>query len=344
MAAVLSVPACSKDPIEPTPTPIDPPRIACPAPVTLVSPLGLPTAVVYGSASVTNGAPPVTTSCTPASGSQFPVGASQVTCTATDAQRRTSSCSFAVRVQQPAQISMTRFVAFGDSITKGEDGNYPIALSAERLTSGAPLTLEEAFASPAQFLLGQEYPTVLQQTLAGRYTLQTIVVHNEGLPAERAVEAISTGRFSTVLTSRLPQAVLIMEGTNDIFYGDPTAIPPAIAALRTMITTARARGVRPYLATVPPMNPNGFRGRQGYATVPTLNAQIAGLAQSEAVTLVDVHAAFNGNLTLISTDGLHPNAAGFELIGQTFYNALRNTLEVAPPALAPSEADPLSAR
>lgn len=309
-----------------------------------MSPLGLSTAVVYGSPSTTNGASPVTTSCLPASGSLFPVGASQVTCTATDAQQRTDSCSFAIRVQRPAQVSMTRFVAFGDSITKGEDGNYPITLSSERLASGAPLTLEEAFASPAQFLIGMEYPTVLQQTLAGRYTLQTIVVHNEGLPAERAVEAISSGRFSTVLTSRLPQAVLIMEGTNDIFYGDPSAIPPAIAALRTMISTARGRGMRPYLATVPPMNPNGFRGRQGYATVPTLNAQIVALAQSEGVTLVDVHAAFNGNLTLISSDGLHPNAAGFDLIGQTFYTALRNTLEVAPPAVAPFDANALSAR
>ena len=41
------------------------------------------------------------------------------------------------------------------------------------------------------------------------------------------------------------------------------------------------------------------------------------------------------NLSLLSVDGLHPNAAGFERIAQTFFTTLRGTLEVAPPTLTP---------
>ena len=102
-----------------------------------------------------------------------------------------------------------------------------------------------------------------------------------------------------------------------------------------MLRTAKGLGVRPYLATVPPMNPAGSRGRLGYAAVPPLNDQIRLLASSEGVTLVDVYLAFNGNLTLLGNDGLHPNAAGYELIARTFFTALRTTLEVSGPAAAP---------
>src|SRR5262249_7407907 len=130
--------------------------------------------------------------------------------------------------------------------------------------------------------------------------------------------------------------VLLMEGTNDISAGDTSRIAPAINNLRTMLRNAKSVGVRPYLATVPPMNPAGSRGRLGYATVPLLNDQIRLLATSEAVTLVDVNLAFGGNLTLLANDGLHPNTAGYELIARTFFTSLRATLELpGGPAAAP---------
>ena len=336
---MLSGSACSKDAPTPQPTIPDPPQITCPQPVTVVSANGLPMTVAYGNASTINGETPVTTSCTPASGTLFQLGSTQVVCTARDNRQRTATCNFAVRVQRPAEVSMTRFVAFGDSITKGEDGNTLTVTS--RFA-----TLEEAFANPMQILVGREYPTVLQQLLAARYTLQTIVVHNEGEPGERAAgtpPGATLSRFITVLNSRLPQAALIMEGSNDIFTGDPAMIPGAIAGLRSMIQAAKARAVRPYLATVPPMNPAGSRGRLGYATVPALNDQIKGLATSEGVTLVDIHSAFNGNFAYLSSDGLHPNASGFELIAQTFFNTLRGTLEVTPPNAEPFPSGLLSA-
>src|SRR6202008_3640714 len=84
---------------------------------------GQPLPVVYGTATVVGGATPVTTSCNPGSGTQFAIGTTAVSCTATDSRQRTDKCDFAVVVQAPARISLTRFVAFGDSITLGEDGN-----------------------------------------------------------------------------------------------------------------------------------------------------------------------------------------------------------------------------
>ena len=80
----------------------------------------------------------------------------------------------------------------------------------------------------------------------------------------------------------------------------------------------------------------------GKATHPELvaptNDRIGLMAMTEDAVLVDLFAAFGGvpDPILISSDGLHPTAAGNERIAQTFYAAIRARLEqpaaVTPPA------------
>lgn len=295
---------------------MDPPAIACPASQTRVSPSGQAMPVVFQAPSVTGGAAPIATACTPVSGSTFAVGTTAVTCTATDSRQRTASCNFNVVIQPPARIRLTRFVAFGDSITFGEDGN---TFGLDRFTR-LPFVLE-----------GRQYPFVLQQRLAERYTTQAIVVDNEGLRAEWAGGTLTLSRFSNLMASRRYESVLIMEGTNDLSDRDARRIVPAAQNLTAMIRDARSRSVRPYIATIPPIDRTRPRGsRYGWDLVDALNDEIRRLAAREGVTLVDVHQAFAGNLSLLSEDGLHPNAEGFARIADTFFQALRGTLEESP--------------
>ena len=166
--------------------------------------------VVYGTPSVAYGASPITTTCTPVSGSTFPVGSSTVSCTATDSRQRSSTCAFPVVVQNPPRISLTKFVAFGDSITAGEDGVSP-------LMPWLPTDFPGVVSMPSVITLSTAYPTVLQQQLAARYTAQTMVVANAGLPAEQAGAPETLTRYAQVVGSRTYESVLLMEGTNDIF-------------------------------------------------------------------------------------------------------------------------------
>ena len=46
--------------------------------------------------------------------------------------------------------------------------------------------------------------------------------------------------------------VLLMEGTNDLNDRDASIEPVVIATLQQMLRNAKGRGVRPYLATIPP--------------------------------------------------------------------------------------------
>ena len=315
-----------------TPTSVPPgtvePTITCPASQTLQSPDGRAFAVSFAAPTVLNGQLPLTTNCAPASGSLFPVGQQTVTCTVTDALKRANSCLFTVTVTSPPRLSVTSFVAFGDSITAGEDGQQSISPSASVTSS----RFHPAFLVPET----QKYPSVLLQSLAARYKTETFKVDNAGKPGEAAGDNTASPtalvRFIGLVASRQYSIVLIMEGSNDIFYGDPTAEPPAIDALRAMIRYAKGVSVRPYLATIPPMNPDtctpACRGRLGYGQVNGMNDQIRTLASVEGVTLVDVNQAFNGNLALIGPDGLHPNAGGYAKIADTFFNAITQTLEV----------------
>lgn len=325
VVGVLLTAGCTDTPVTPTPPVVtyDPPVIACPASQSVISSTATPISVVYSQASVVGGAPPLTTTCTPASGSTFPVGITTVTCTTRDAQQRTSSCSLTIGVTIPARLTATRFVAFGDSITAGENGQNSLTIDV-----GGVLTFLQSV-----ILIGSEYPTVLRNSLRTRYALQTdsIDVVNAGVPGEAARDATTLTRFSSAISGR--QAVLLMEGSNDLYSaysGGAALTDAAIANLRTMIQRAKTANVKPFIATVPPMNPSACTPIcRGFAAalVAPFNDRIRLLASSEGATLVDVHKAFNGDFSLLSPDGLHPNAKGFELIANTFFDQIKATLE-----------------
>ena len=330
LGAALGAGSCGS-PSKPSET-VDPnptgPTVACPAsPTPLTSATGQPVAFQYPTATSTGGAPPVAITCAPPSGSNFPVGSTTVTCTATDARQRSNACSFSIVVQSPPRISITSFLAFGDSLTWGEDGR----------DAGCG-TLSTLSLRPECRLTGRTYPDVLTQQLRARYVGQSPTVANGGCRGEAAGVTSGLGicadtgtsalvRFSSVLSSGLFGAVLIMEGSNDLADRDSRAIDPAVSALRTMVQTAKSRNIRPFLATIPPMVPGGSRAL-AWSLVPAMNSGIRSVAASENITLVDVEAAFGtAYQQYIGFDGLHPNADGYAKIAETFFNTLKSTLE-----------------
>ena len=67
LAVISASVSCGGDKIVQGPTTvIEPPQIACPAPITQVAPLGQPISIVF-QPTVSQGAEPVTTACSPAS-------------------------------------------------------------------------------------------------------------------------------------------------------------------------------------------------------------------------------------------------------------------------------------
>jgi lysophospholipase L1-like esterase len=176
------------------------------------------------------------------------------------------------------------------------------------------------------------YPTRLQAMLTSRYAAQSITVVNEGNGGETAVQGAAD--FSRVVNNDTPQALLLLEGVNDIHQGTPTqasAIPAMISSLRSMIQDAKRRGIVPFIATLLPERRGACRGfdwDDGIEDVAAANGQIRLLAVSENVTLVDLYPAFVGATdTLLGQDGLHPSEAGYQKMADLFFAAIQQRLE-----------------
>jgi lysophospholipase L1-like esterase len=306
----------SQPPPPPEPANVE---VTCPQPVTVPSLRGDPTVAVYGQATGTSGAPPVTVSCIPASGGSFPVGMSMVTCQATDARQRTASCTFPVTVTAPPRLTVTRFVSFGDSLTAGEIPGLGLN----------PVT--GTFAVDP----GSAYPRRLEVALIGRYTAQMVTVRNQGQSGEPTADG--RRRLTGVLAGGMYDVLLLMEGANDLLDADQRKIGPAVGNMQFMVRDAKSRGMKVFVGTMPPQDPLACCPRRGSgaALVGPYNDGLRSMASAEGVTLVDVNSAFNGDTkTLIDFDGLHPTAAGYQRIADTFLKSITETLEVPPSTMS----------
>ena len=299
------------------------PTISCPMPVTQQTQAGQAIIVTYPAPLVSGGNQPVTTTCSPPSGSSFAVGTTVVTCTALDALHRTATCSLPVTVVNVPQITTTKFVAFGDSITFG--ALSPCLQSALFYTpAGRLLDLQLILASVD---IATSYPTVLQTALAKRYGAQSPRVLNEGQGGEFVTDSRTATRFLQVLNDDAPEVVLLQEGANDVNFGSLDTIPAIIDELRALVRTAKGRGLAVFLGTLTPERPGSCRGTNP-TLIPPVNDQIRAMAAMEGVVLVDLYQTFDGRIeTLLGEDGLHPNVAGYEALAQTFFDSIRQQLE-----------------
>ncbi|MGC4085757.1 MAG: GDSL-type esterase/lipase family protein [Vicinamibacterales bacterium] len=291
---------------------------------------GNPVAVNFPNPTVSGGQGVLSVSCSPTSGSRFNVGTTNVTCTAQDTKSQTATCGFQVSVTRVPRIGATRFVAFGDSMTEG----FVQVCRTTTLTGLAAILDDMQYFKrvrpPAYSAVA--YPVKLQAMLAARYAVQSIAIVNEGNGGETA--AAGALDLPRVLNSDMPQALLLLEGINDIHAGTPTqasAIPTVISSLRTMVQEGKRRGMTVFLATLLPERKGSCRSfdfDDNVEDVVTANAQIRALAQSENVPLVDMYPAFTGSLdTLLGVDGLHPSEAGYQKMADLFYTAITQRLE-----------------
>lgn len=320
---------CSSSPTAPTSTPAptptptpgpNPPTLTCPAAVTASTTSTAGTTVTFAAPTVTAGREPVTVACTPASGSTFPLGATTVTCTGTDALNRANSCSFTVTVSRTPQLTVTRFLAFGDSITAGEV-SFPLAgIIPQR--GGLPNFL-------LRVVPAASYPSVLANLLAARYAAQasSLVMVNEGVPGELVRNPTTSTRFSQALSNHRPEVALLMHAYNDV--GDPAVISSAVTAVDALAAEARNRGVRRVvILNMAPPRPGGNNSRP-LSTILAYNERLQRAAAGEGALYVDIYAALSSSVsTYIGVDGLHPNEAGYRRIAETVMTAIQANLEV----------------
>jgi len=300
---------CSDPPTKPPPP--DAPQLACPAPITVPGVLGAGETVTYPTATVTGGLPPVVVACNPPSGSTFPAGTTTATCTANDSLGRQTACSFTVTLVS-VTLNAHKYLAFGDSVTAGEDGRS--------------LFIRPTFVDPVH-----SYPAVLQGQLVTSFPAETPTVSNKGKGGEFANDGVS--RLLTELDAERPEALLLLEGYNDLLTYGVSAADTVINALRTDVRNARGRGVSYIIVSTltPPRKATGPRDRAIDArAIQETNARLVAMVSAENALLVDAYTAFLGReAALVGDDGLHLTAEGNQVLAGLFYDRVRSSLTTA---------------
>ena len=130
-----------------------------------------------------------------------------------------------------------------------------------------------------------------------------------------------------------PQIILLMIGTNDINRNiDVANAPTRLGALMDRMIKDAPNALL-VVAKITPTMDDGAN-----TSVQTYNNAITGLVQSRAasgkhVTIVDMYAALTAQSnyrTALMSDFLHPNDAGYVIMGDVWYAAIQSNLPAAP--------------
>ena len=159
-------------------------------------------------------------------------------------------------------------------------------------------------------------------------------------PGHNTGEYVAFLRNSDVLRKYRPGIVLLMLGTNDVRTdSDKSSLNEFRQEMNRIVDMIRGAGIGKYrgsgaifIATIPPIFsidlPN-FSEESKRRIVEEINPAIRRLARDRSLPVVDMERLFMDNRDLLP--GIHPNAAGYRRMAETFFVAIRPELRTFPP-------------
>lgn len=208
----------------------------------------------------------------------------------------------------------------GDSITEGygsSGGGYRVELFRQAVQNGKNVTFVGSLQNGPNSVENRTFPK--RHEGHGGYTIDSDSGHS----------GISGSITDQAIANYHPHIVLLMIGTNDINGNvDVNAAPNRLGNLIDDITT-RAPSALVVVATIIPIANDGTNAR-----VKTYNTALAGVVSTRAnagkhVLLLDNYAAFSKDVnykTALMYDYLHPNDAGYAVLGRSFYSVIASLL------------------
>ena len=211
----------------------------------------------------------------------------------------------------------------GDSITDGYTvlGGYRIELFRQTLMNSEMVTF-----------VGRNLNGPTTVTVSGQTT--NFPRNHEGYNGYTISGGGSSNGISPPITDQAlmmfkPHIVLLAIGTNDVNMNvDVANAPTRLGGLLDRITTDSPNALLVVAKIIP------TRVDATNTKIQTYNNAIPGLIQSRAaagkhILMVDMYAAFTANAnykTALLADDLHPNAAGYLVMAQTWYTAIQSYL------------------
>ncbi len=218
-------------------------------------------------------------------------------------------------------------IVFGAGLLEAEEvpSHTVIMALGDSITAGAP-----AFRSPAEF------PPDGHGNPQSQYGYWIEKKHPEWKLINRGISGQTSAQILARLNQELetfkPEKVILMAGVNDIFQGYPAEV--TIQNLQSLYDELSRRGIPVMTLTILP-----YRGLtpEKFARLQKINQWIKSDAAQKELGFCDtfavMHAPGNPKELLGTPDGLHPDAASYQIMGV----AITAALEQWPPLSAPAK-------
>ena len=127
-------------------------------------------------------------------------------------------------------------------------------------------------------------------------------------------------RFRPDVIALKPKVVVILAGINDIAQNTGPTTPEAIQDnLMSMVDLAEANGIQVVLASITPAYAFGWRpGLEPAGKIRAMNNWMRDYAERRGLVFLDYHSALTngegGFKAELSSDGVHPNEAGYAIM------------------------------
>lgn len=160
-------------------------------------------------------------------------------------------------------------------------------------------------------------------------------------PDHQGIDGIRTDQVLSTMSNWLPRnpdIVLMKLGTNDLIQWK--TIDSAVANLNQLITgiVQNAPSRKVFLATILPI----VEARDGRSiaewdvAIRAYNTRVRELvatraAQGTKVYLVEMHGSVDPAMAFLKTDGTHPGPAGYDRMGEVWFEAIRSHVGAGPP-------------
>jgi lysophospholipase L1-like esterase len=209
----------------------------------------------------------------------------------------------------------------------GNDANVPVTLPIGSNEPNTYLAFGDSISNGIGYADENAYRVRLEEKLDAYFGRATVI--NDGAGSTRSNNGAD--RIGDSLSRYRPAYTLIVYGTNDwnrteCDRAEKLATCFTIPSLRSIVRSAFAAKSLPCLATLPPPN-EGYDvrappRRTDWSTA--INQQIRTLAAEEGALLVDLESAMlkSGDISELYVDHVHPNERGFEIIANTFLQAI----------------------
>ena len=220
------------------------------------------------------------------------------------------------------------YIAFGDSITCGQDDNWPANppppdddTSRDGRNSATCIATN---GTPD----GGGFPPVLNDLLTAEKGYPHTVV-NAGHPGDKAADG--RDRLPAVLAAHpKAQYVLLLFGTNDAVANTRTPTTEFKAAMQNMIDQVKGAGMIPYLAKIPYIKGEGSPYTYYRQWIAEYNSALDDLTSENGLSapLPDFYAYFEQYQDEIGAPGApsgtvyHPTAQGYQAMAQLWCTAL----------------------